>query len=121
MRALAPVKALARLWRRLPGTAKAGVVMLGVFLLIAIIGPEVTPYNPGTTTPLQAASPSGAHFFGTTQTGQDVFSQFLVGVRLTLELAFWVGVIATGLSVIVGVTAAYVGGLVDEFLSLVSN
>ena len=115
------MKALARLWRRLPGTAKAGVIMLGVFLLIAIIGPEVTPYNPSVTTPLQAAAPSGAHLFGTTQTGQDVLSQFLIGVRLTLELAFWVGVIATALSVIIGVTAAYAGGLVDEFLSLLTN
>lgn len=53
------MKALVRLWRRLPGTAKAGVIMLGVFLLIAIIGPEVTPYNPSVTTPLQAAAPSG--------------------------------------------------------------
>jgi len=115
------VKALARLWRRLPGTAKAGVILLGVFLLIAIIGPEVTPYNPSVTTPLQAASPSAQHLLGTTQTGQDVLSQLLVGVRLTLELAFWVGVIATALSVIVGVTAAYAGGLVDDFLSLVTN
>ena len=115
------MKALARLWRRLPGTAKAGVILLGVFLLIAIIGPEVTPYNPSVTTPLQAAAPSGAHLFGTTQTGQDVLSQFLIGVRLTLELAFWVGLIATALSVIIGVTAAYVGGLVDELLSLLTN
>jgi ABC-type dipeptide/oligopeptide/nickel transport system permease subunit len=115
------MKALARLWRRLPGTARAGVIMLGVFLLIAIIGPEVAPYDPGTTTPLQAASPSGAHLLGTTQTGQDVLSQFLSGVRLTLELAFWVGVIATSLSVVVGVTAAYVGGIWDELLSLLSN
>ena len=60
------MRALARLWRRLPGTAKAGVVLLGVFLLIAIIGPEVTPYNPSVTTPLQAVAPSGAHVFGTT-------------------------------------------------------
>jgi peptide/nickel transport system permease protein len=115
------MKALARLWRRLPGTARAGVILLGVFLLVAIIGPEVAPYNPGTTSALRAASPSSAHLLGTTQTGQDVLSQFLFGVRLTLELAFWVGVIATGLSVIVGVTAAFLGGIWDDFLSLVSN
>jgi ABC-type dipeptide/oligopeptide/nickel transport system permease subunit len=115
------MKALARLWRRLPGTARAGVILLGIFLLIAIIGPEVTPYDPGVTTPLQAAPPSSAHLLGTTQTGQDVLSQFLNGVRLTLELAFWVGVIATSLSVIVGVTAAFVGGIWDELLSLLSN
>src|SRR5215472_17741573 len=115
------MKAVARLWGRLPGTAKAGVIMLGVFLLVAIIGPGVAPYDPGVTTPLQAAPPSAAHLLGTTQTGQDVLSQFLSGVRLTLELAFWIGVIAAGLSVIVGVTAAFLGGVWDEFLSLTSN
>ena len=115
------MRALARLWGRLPGTARAGVIMLGVFLLIAIIGPEVAPYNPGVTSSLRAAPPSSAHLLGTTQTGQDVLSQFLVGVRLTLELAFWVGVIATALSVIVGVTAAFVGGILDELLSLLTN
>ena len=78
------------LWRRsCRCTAKAGVIMFGVFLLAAIIGPKVSPYNPSVTTPLQAAAPSGAHLFGTTQTGQDVLSQVLIGVRLTLELAFW--------------------------------
>ena len=116
------MKALARLWGRLPGTARAGVILLGVFILIAIIGPEVIPYDPGAVSgTATAAGPSGAHLLGTTQTGQDVLSQFLVGVRLTLELAFWVGVIATALSVIVGVSAAFAGGIWDDFLSLVSN
>ncbi len=115
------LSALAATWQRLPGTAKAGVIMLGVFILVAIIGPELTPYNPTTTTPLSAASPSAAHLLGTTQTGQDVLSQMLVGVRLTLELAFWVGVIATAASVIVGVSAAFLRGIWDEALSLLTN
>jgi peptide/nickel transport system permease protein len=50
-----------------------------------------------------------------------VFSQLLTGIRLTLELAVIVGVVATALSVIVGVTAAFLGGIWDELLSLVSN
>ena len=41
-----------------------------------------------------------------------MLSQLLVGIRLTLELAFCVGVIATALSVLVGVTAAFLGGVV---------
>jgi len=115
------LSALAATWRRLPGTAKTGVIILVVFILIGIIGPFLIPYNPGTTTPLQSAAPSGSHLLGTTQTGQDVFSQMLVGIRLTLELAFWVGVIATALSVVVGVSAAFLGGVWDEALSLVTN
>ena len=111
-------------WRRLPAKAKAGVVLLGVFVLAGIIGPEVTPYDPSFQNPLPSLSlhaPYGAHLLGTTQSGQDVLSQLLVGIRLTLELAFLVGVVATALSVIVGVTAAFLGGVWDEVLSLVSN
>jgi peptide/nickel transport system permease protein len=115
------MKALASLWERLPGTARAGVILLGFFILAGIIGPEFAPYDPNALSSLTQASPSGAHLLGTTQSGQDVLSQVLYGIRLTLILAFFVGVIATALAVIVGVTAAYLGGVWDEALSLLSN
>ena len=115
------MKALASLWRRLPGTARAGVVLLGLFVLAAIIGPQVIPYDPNAVTPLTLKAPSAAHLLGTTQTGQDVLSQLLVGIRLTLELGLYVGVLATALSVLVGVTAAFLGGVWDDFLSLLCN
>ena len=119
----APARQLGR-WRRLPLKAKAGVALLGLFALTAIIGPLVAPYDPGYQNPnpaLSMAAPSAAHLLGTTQSGQDVLSQLLVGIRLTLELALLVGVIATALSVIVGVAAAFLGGFWDDFLSLVIN
>jgi peptide/nickel transport system permease protein len=115
---------LASLWRNLPLKAKIGAVLFGLFVLAAIIGPEVTPYDPSYANPdpsLLQAHPSAQHLLGTTQTGQDVLSQLLVGIRLTIELALLVGVIATALSVLVGVTSAFLGGIWDEFLSLVSN
>src|SRR3984885_2420525 len=111
-------------WRRMPTKAKVGAVLLGFFVLAAIIGPLVTPYDPSYQNPNPALSlqaPSAAHLLGTTQSGQDVLSQLLVGIRLTLELAFFVGVVATALSVIVGVSAAFLGGVWDELLSLVTN
>ena len=112
------------LWRRLPTRAKVGAIMLGVFILAAIIGPLLTPYDPGFQNPSPALSlhpPDAAHLLGTTQSGQDAFSQLLVGIRLTLELALSVGVVATVLSVVVGVAAAYLGGVWDEVLSLLTN
>jgi peptide/nickel transport system permease protein len=112
------------LWRRLPLKAKAGTVLLGFFVLAAIIGPLVTPYDPSFQNPAPSLSmhaPYAAHLLGTTQTGQDVLSQLMVGIQLTLELALIVGVVATALSVVVGVAAAYLGGVWDEILSLVSN
>jgi len=119
----APPRQLGR-WKRLPLKAKVGAVLLGLFVLAAIIGPIVAPYDPGYQDPapgLSMAAPSAAHLLGTTQSGQDVLSQLLVGIRLTLELALLVGVIATALSVLVGVTSAFLGGIWDEVLLLLSN
>ncbi len=111
-------------WRRLPTKAKVGAIVLGIFVLAAVVGPFVTPYDPSFQSPnpnLALNAPSAAHLLGTTQSGQDVLSQLFVGIRLTLELALLVGLVATALAVIVGVTAAFLGGFWDDFLSLVSN
>jgi peptide/nickel transport system permease protein len=111
-------------WRRMPTKAKVGVVLLGLFILAGVIGPFVSPYNPGYQNPAPGLSlhpPYGTHLLGTTQSGQDVLSQLLVGIRLTLELAVIVGLVATALAVIVGVTAAFLGGWWDELLSLLTN
>jgi peptide/nickel transport system permease protein len=118
-----PPRQLGR-WRRLPLKAKAGVILLGLFVVTAIIGPMVAPYDPSFQNPnpaLSLSAPSAAHLLGTTQAGEDVLSQLLTGIRLTLELGILVGVIATFLSVLVGVSAAYLGGIWDDLLSLVSN
>jgi peptide/nickel transport system permease protein len=111
-------------WRRMPTKAKVGAALLGLFALAAIVGPLVTPYDPSFQNPLPSLSlhaPYSAHLLGTTQSGQDVLSQLLVGIRLTLELGLIVGVVATALAVIVGVSAAFLGGAWDELLSLVTN
>jgi peptide/nickel transport system permease protein len=102
------------LWRRLPTRAKVGAVLLGAFILAAIVGPLVSPYDPSFQNPsfgLSLHPPDGAHLLGTTQSGQDVLAQLLTGIRLTLELALSVGVIASVLSIVAGVTAGYLAGL----------
>jgi peptide/nickel transport system permease protein len=118
-----PPRQLGR-WRRLPLKTKVGAVLFGIFALTAIVGPMLTPYDPSYQNPLPSLSlhgPDAAHLLGTTQSGQDVLSQLLVGIRMTLELALLVGLVATVLSVLVGVSAAFLGGVWDELLSLVSN
>ncbi|HET9081138.1 MAG TPA: ABC transporter permease [Trebonia sp.] len=112
---------VANLWRNLPLKAKIGAVLFGAFVLAAIIGPEVEPYDPAFQTSLITARPSAQHWFGTTQLGQDVLSQVLTGIRLTMELALLVGVIATVLAVLFGVTAAFLGGFWDDLLSVITN
>src|SRR5487761_1869251 len=112
------------IWRNLPLKAKIGAVLFAAFLLAAIIGPMVEPYDPGFVNQNPGVSlnhPDAQHLLGTTQLGQDVLSQLLTGIRLTLEVALLVGAIATVLSVLIGVTAAYLGGVWDDLLSLLTN
>jgi peptide/nickel transport system permease protein len=110
---------------RLPRSPKiiAGLALLAFFVLWSVIGPFVAPYSPdqifaNSPVPLP---PSAAHWLGTTSLQQDVFSQLLVGGGDMLLVAFLAGIIATALSVVVGVTAGYVGGLADELLSMLAN
>jgi peptide/nickel transport system permease protein len=111
-----------RLSRSMPLKAKIGAAIFGMFILIAIIGPAIAPYDPSATTgQTQALAPNIHHLLGTTSTGQDVLSQLLVGMRSTVVLGLLTGVIATTLAVLVGVTAGFLGGAADEGLSLFAN
>ncbi len=121
-----PGSATSPIWRRLtrsmPLKAKIGAAIFAVFILIAIIGPAIAPYDPSLTTSQTAAAPPNIHhLLGTTSTGQDVLSQLLVGMRSTVVLGLMTGVIATILAVVVGVSAGFLGGAADEFLSLFTN
>jgi peptide/nickel transport system permease protein len=109
--------------RRLSLKARVGGVILGLFVLVAIIGPWVAPYDPSATTPGQALplGPTSAHLLGTTATGQDVLSQMLVGTRSTVVLGLLTGLIATVLSVVIGTAAGFMGGMTDEGLTLLVN
>ena len=111
---------------QLPKSPKiiVGLVVLGIFLVFAIIGPWIAPHDPSaslSTTSGVPQPPSAAHWLGTTQVQQDVFSQLLAGGRSTVLVAFLSGLVATALSVIIGVTAGYRGGLTDDLLSMLAN
>jgi peptide/nickel transport system permease protein len=116
-----PARERRRLSWRPRGKALAGLIILAVFVIIAIVGPYLAPYNPSATSALIMAPPSGAHLLGTTQTGQDVLSQLLAGTRVTLLVGVASGIIATALAVLLGVTAGYLGGVADELLSALAN
>jgi peptide/nickel transport system permease protein len=110
---------------RIPRSPKiiVGISMLAFFVILSIVGPLIAPDNPDRSfanapVPLP---PSSAHWLGTTQLQQDVLSQLLSGGGSTLLVALVAGVVATVLSVLVGVTAGYLGGLADDLLSMLAN
>jgi peptide/nickel transport system permease protein len=101
--------------------AATGLIVLGLYVLFAIIGPWVAPYDPSARSNDLVQGPSAAHWFGTTHLGQDIFSQILVGTRSVMFVGFVAGFIATTLSVLIGVTAGYIGGKTDDSLSVLTN
>ncbi|NUU22759.1 MAG: ABC transporter permease [Streptomycetaceae bacterium] len=103
------------------GKAVTGLVIFGVFVLLALIGPWIAPQDPSKTGGPVLQSPSGAHLLGTTQSGQDVLSQVLTGARTSMLVGVVAATLATVLAVLIGVTAGYVGGWTDDILSMLTN
>jgi peptide/nickel transport system permease protein len=97
-----------------------GLAIVGFFALLAIIGPYLVA-NPNTFSRAEWEPPSAAHWLGTTQLGQDVFAQVVVSARDTLAIGAGAGLIATAISVVIGIGGGYLGGVADEALSLLSN
>ena len=97
-----------------------GVGIVGFFVLLSVIGP-LFAQNPDALSSATYQPPSAAHWLGTTQTGQDVLAQLVVSARASLVIGFGAGLVATVVSVLIGITGGYAGGFVDEALSLLSN
>lgn len=100
---------------------RIGLGIVGFFVLVAVFGPLIIRQDPMDFTHDKLQSPSAAHWLGTTLTGQDVFAQVIDGARPTMLLGLIVGLVATTLSITVGLTSAYFGGWVDEVLSVLTN
>ena len=101
--------------------ALAGITVLGIFALVALLAPVIAPYPPQEILFGRIEPPSLHHWLGTTGNGQDIFSQLLWGTRQSLLIAIVAGVVATVISVIVGVSAAYLGGWSDHVLNLFTD
>jgi peptide/nickel transport system permease protein len=100
-----------------------GALVFTFFIVIAIIGPEVAPFDPWTTIRATAtgryaidAPPSAQFLLGTTNLGRDIFSQLLVATRNTLAIGLAAGALSTVIGVHVGLFAGYFGGRTDDIL-----
>src|SRR5689334_3595986 len=112
------------LWAAIRGSRKA-MIGLAIFVVFAVLAavpqlftsvrdPNALEFQPG-------LGSSRQHLLGTTALGQDIFAQLVYGTRQSLVIAVVAGFFATILSVLVGVSAAYLGGIADEALSMVTN
>ena len=101
--------------------ATVGTCIVLFFVLVALFGPLFIHTDPSTLSDDVLVPPSAAHWLGTTQTGQDIFSQLVVGTRVSILWGFATGLVVTILSVSVGLLAGYMGGIVDDALTLLIN
>ena len=102
--------------------SRAGLCMVLFMVLVALVAPLISVAHPNDFNLLAARqAPSWHHLFGTTDQGSDIFSQVVLGARRSLLLGAAAGILATGVAAILGITAAYSGGLVDEGVNFLTN
>ncbi len=102
------------------GKVRVGLSIVMFFVLIAVFGPLITSYSPqGSGTEL-LKPPSTTHWFGTTQMGQDIFSQFVYGARVSLGIGLFAGVLSQIVSVLVGLIGGYFRGISDDILYILT-
>lgn len=98
-----------------------GLIIVLFFVVLALVGPLLTDYDPWEYVGPGSQPPSAEFWFGTTTFGQDVFTQFVEGLSAT----FMVGILGGGIALIVGMfvgfTAGYKGGIIDEGLNMITN
>jgi oligopeptide transport system permease protein len=98
--------------------AMTSIVVLGLLVLAAIVGPYLTPYGYDQINKSDVWAPplTGGHLFGADFLGRDLLARVLIGLRVSLA----VGLVATAVSLVIGVlwgaTAGYLGGRVDEVM-----
>jgi len=109
-----------RLWRSQRGLV--GGLVVALILAVGTLAPAIAPYSYSTQSLLtRLERPSAAHWLGTDGFGRDILTRVIWGGRVSLEI----GLLATGLSVIVGTVlggiAAYFGGAVDTAIMRVAD
>ncbi len=105
---------------RNPKVVGALVIVLGLFLL-GLIGPFTFAHDPMEYVGPPIDPPSRDFWFGTTMFGQDVFLQFVAGLRSTFLVGALAAALAAAVGMTVGFVAGYRGGWTDELLNMLTN
>ncbi len=99
-----------------------GLLIVGIVVAAALIGPQVISYGPLATEPkAKLMPPSGLHPLGTDNFGRDILSRVVHGARLDLTIAFAVAAIALVTGALVGTLSGYYGGLLDDVVMRITD
>jgi peptide/nickel transport system permease protein len=104
------------------GKAKAGVIILAAYILVAVLAPVIAPYKATRTDFDALLVPSSQHLLGTTTAGGDIFSQLIWGSQVSLLVGLFGGTFATVVAMLIGMVSGYFeGSWVDDVLSFITN
>jgi peptide/nickel transport system permease protein len=113
-RQIRPRQLTARLGSR---EATAGIAILVVLVLVALLAPVVAPHSPDAIDADHIlAGPSWSHPFGFDALGRDVLSRVLFAYRASLAISLGAVALALALGLPIGIVAGYFGGVVDNIL-----
>lgn len=99
-----------------------GLALVVLLLVVAVFAPWIAGYDPNVQDLQQRLlEPSARHWFGTDHLGRDVFARVVFGARTTVEIVLLVTVLVAPLGLVIGTTAGYAGGLVDEVLMRITD
>ncbi|NRA19085.1 MAG: ABC transporter permease [Oceanospirillaceae bacterium] len=114
---------MSAIWKVVKRNKKAcsGVFILIVYVMIALFANAITDHKPSKRVARPHQEPSIEHIMGTTRMGRDVFTQFVHGTRTSLAVGFSAGFIIVILGTILGISAGYFGGKVDEVINFFTN
>ncbi|MDQ1608143.1 MAG: peptide/nickel transport system permease protein [Microbacteriaceae bacterium] len=108
------------------GMLIAGLVITGVFVLVAILAPVIAPYGYAQLSDAHGQfgaqqPPSGAHIWGTTVGGFDVFSRVLWGAQTALVVIIVSVLLSIFAGIFLGLVSGYLGGWLDRILVVVCD
>jgi peptide/nickel transport system permease protein len=113
-------RAVRRLLRR--RGAIFGFAVIAIFVLLAVVAPWVTPYDPIAQSWMTVRkAPSALHWFGTDEVGRDVLTRVVFGARASLMAGVISIAIALTIGVPLGLVAGYLGGFVDALISRLTD
>ena len=99
----------------------SSLAVIVTVVLLAVIGPFLTPYRPVDVVTPRLPPLSPGHPFGTDNLGYDVYSSTVYGLRVSLMVGLIAAIVATSIGALLGLIAGYKGGLIDSIIDGAAN
>jgi len=91
------------------------------FGLVSLLGPALAPYDPWSMAFSPISQPTGEHWLGVNDGGQDIFSELLYAIRNTAAFGLLSGLASLFLGIALGLTSGWYGGVVDAVIMRVAD